>query len=87
MIFSPIKFIKIQGCNYCHNIKKIIKITPIFYNLKKKYKINYNNKKKLLKKIKYGSKYNLKKNIIMPSFEKIKKKYLYFFVKWIINFL
>ncbi|WP_259286318.1 hypothetical protein [Candidatus Nasuia deltocephalinicola] len=86
LIFSPIKFIKKYNCCFCHNFKKNKKILPNFYYISKIYKKNYKTKKYLFKKIKYGSKNIFKKNILMPSFLNIKKKYIYYFIKWLINF-
>ncbi|AGS33225.1 putative cytochrome c, class I [Candidatus Nasuia deltocephalinicola str. NAS-ALF] len=86
-IFSPIKFLKFNNCYLCHNIKKSVKLAPNLKKIKNFYKINYKNKKHLFKKIKFGNKNIFKKNIIMPSFLKIKKKCIYFFIKWLLNIL
>ncbi len=86
LIFSPIKFIKKYNCYFCHNFKKNKKILPNFYYISKIYKKTYKTKKYLFKKIKYGSKNIFKKNILMPSFLNIKKKYIYYFIKWLMNF-
>ncbi|XXS36618.1 MAG: hypothetical protein ACSHUF_00460 [Candidatus Nasuia deltocephalinicola] len=54
--------------------------------IKRVNKKKYKHKMKLIKKIKYGSKNIFRKEILMPSFNNIKKKYIYYFIKWLINF-